>query len=252
MSYGNPLVGANFGANVADYYQGASGLLPGSANFSVLAAVTLRDPSQADQTYFGNLNGTTSGWKLGAVNNASPNFNLVLLVNYTGGDQTIDFIIAGSGGQARTVLFGFTINGTAIQYYLNGALIDAQTGSGAYAPFVSTPTLGNALGGGERALDSIHSAMYHNATISQANMREIWRIFRMTSSLRQAGESVLGGFAYSYEIIDIAAPPTLGVPPTLPNGGTANNGDLTYQGPDALPLYVDRDPDFSVAGTVPG
>lgn len=126
-----------------NYYQGAAGQLPGSADSSAMALFRVWDRQADPQVIFCNMDsGENSGWSI-ELGDATGGFRVRAIDSVAGAVQAI--FDAGTDGlqfQGKLILLGFSITGGNIDCYAQGQLEASVAIPNAYVPGVGAPTVG--------------------------------------------------------------------------------------------------------------
>lgn len=243
-----PLVSlGNF--QIAAYEAAGLGVMPGGANFSAFLAVRIGGIKAAPPSLlFGNYDVLApSGWGFFQNADTSDNPQFQLIVESSAGPEGITFSIEAAGCKDRTALLAISYDaaGAFLGTYLNGGVLEQEApGANDFVP----SAIATVLTGGPAG--SFVDAAYVPTTVSGAQQGEVFRAFRTLGSLRAALQAATGGFpAYAYSAMQLRVP-TL-TTPDFPNGGTAADGLLTFNGLQNLTRQVDFDPDYTVANNAP-
>lgn len=226
--------------------------------FSSFAAVRLCPQVAGNVLYVGTTNGVDQGWGIGRTDfGFSTDLQAGIFLEIFDDVATYVFsrlLFRLPESLDRTFLFGLDYLGDGfannVVLYVNGAPVVYASLPGDYAPnLVSGMSFGGCAaagsGYGPPPVDFLISSAYQPASLG-ANHAAIWREFRLTGSLRQAGLNTVGGFDVSYEAADLGL--ITNAPTTLPNGGLVGAAaDLTWGGApgDGLFGYLDTVPAFS-------
>ena len=254
--YGVQTVGIQSGFNDDSnnsYYQAANaGVAAGAVQqFACFMALQNRGPNFLNAALCGTNTDGTSGWLMGRSPDSPQKQALYTVVAQLGAaPASLTVTLSLPTVVGKSMLLGLSVDGTILSVWLNGAIVDQVGGIGAYVPSPAPFVFGNLpFPGSNGAVDRLIAFAYTDTLLlTEQQQADVWNDFRETGSLRFAGTS-FGGWGYSYEAFDIAAPPSLIAPATLPNGGTVLTGDLTWKGDrdkdPAFSMTVDSDPDYT-------
>jgi hypothetical protein len=261
---------------LTSFYQSTLGsYAPGiAAGFSGWLAVRGGDGVQATTVvYFGNSNGTTTGWRfqrLADVASASPQTRLVPFQIQVA-DTAPALIVATARMPialwlGRVHLFGFTMNDTlnTLSLWMNGVRLTAGSAFAAtLVPGASNLTYG--VQSSDDCRDELISGAYSSyagATLAEADLvhAAVFNSFKQQTG----GKVLLNAIGEAQEQTAVNIPletcydswgargPFLATPTTLPNEGTdLTAGNLTFSGAAVLQPQIDRTPDFSGATLIP-
>lgn len=262
---------------LTSFYQSAlASYAPGiAAGFSGWLAVRGGDGVQASTVvYFGNSNGTTTGWRfqrLADVAASTPQTRLVPFQIQIA-DNTAPLLVATARMPialwlGRIHFFGFTFNDTlnTIALYMNGVRLTTGTAAAnAYVPGASNLKYGvqssddcrdelvggaysSFVGASLAEADLVHAAVF-NSFKQQTGGKVMFNA--ITEADEQTGVTI--PLETCYDSWGARGPFTGTTPATLANEGSdLTAGNLTFSGAAVLQPQVDRSPDFSGSTLIP-
>jgi hypothetical protein len=262
---------------LTSFYQSTlASYAPGiAAGFSGWLAVRGGDGVQASTVvYFGNSNGTSTGWRFQRLANVASSTPAPILVPFQIqiGDSAPALIVATARMPialwiGRIHFFGFTMNDAlnTLSLYMNGTRL--TTGSAFAATLVpgasnlkygvqsSDDCRDEVIGGAYSSFvgadlaeaDRVHAAAF-NSFKQQSGGKVMFNA--ITEAAEQTGVTIPLGTCY--DSYSVRGPFQGTTPATLENSGSDGTaGDLTFNGAAVLQPQVDRSPDFSGSTLIP-
>lgn len=262
---------------LTSFYQSTlASYAPGiAAGFSGWLAVRGGDAVQATTVvYFGNSNGTSTGWRFQRLANVASSTPAPILVpiQIQVADTAPSLIVATARMPiplwlGRTHLFGFTMNDTlnTLSLWMNGALMTTGTAFAAtLVPGASNLKYG--VQSSDDCRDELIGGAYSSfvgASLAEANLvhAAVFDAFKNQSSGSVLSNAIVAAAAQTgvnvpletcYDSWSVRGPFTGTTPATLTNEGTdLTAGNLTFSGAAVLQPQIDPSPDFSGATLIP-
>lgn len=261
---------------LTSFYQSSlAAYAPGiAAGFSGWMAVRGGDGDQATTVvYFGNSNGTSTGWRfqrLADVASGTPQTRLVP-IQIQLADANPALVVATARMPialwlGRVHLFGFTMSDAldTLSLWMNGVRLTAGTAfAAALVPGASNLRYG--VQSSDNCRDELLGGAYSSfvgATLAQADLvhAAVYNQFKKQTG----GAALFNALTEAAADTGVAIPvetcydswsargPFLATPATLTNEGTDDTaGDLTFNGAAVLQPQVERSPEFSGSTLIP-
>lgn len=246
-----------------------------AAGFSAWVAVRGGDGDQSDvATWFGNSDLAATGWRFtrnADIAASTPQTRLVALqaqvFNATPGNNVTIARVPIGLWVGRVYLLGLTYTGFAgfMNFYVNGARVNAQTATGAALVAGNSRLIygiRHAAGDSRDELLGAAYSSYEGANLAANDLLHaaIFNQFKKQSGGQVMFNALTEGAAVTGQTVPIEAcydsyknrGPFLVTPTLLANEGTdVTAGDLTFSGAAVLQPQVDTSPDYSGATLIP-